>query len=57
MYDNKWCAEYRNKLVFFPGGVFPTNEVPINMLASAEIDVLEKNPVTKVKIFFLGDGI
>ena len=42
MYDNKWCAEYRNKLVFFPGGVLPTNEVPINMLASAEIDVFEK---------------
>jgi hypothetical protein len=42
MNGNKWYAWFRNSVVFFPGGVLPSNDVPINMLASAEIDVFER---------------
>jgi hypothetical protein len=40
--NNKWFGEFKKDMVFFPGGIIPSNDTPINILASAEIEVFEK---------------
>jgi hypothetical protein len=40
--NDKWYGWYDKSIVFFPGGVVPEKAVPINVVASAEIEVFEK---------------
>lgn len=40
--NDKWYGWYDKTIVFFPGGVVPEKAVPINVVASAEIEVFEK---------------
>ena len=38
---NKWFGEFKKDFIFFPGGAIPENDTPINVLASAEIEVYQ----------------
>ncbi len=40
--NDKWYGWYDKSIVFFPGGVVPEKAVPINVVASAEIEVFDR---------------
>lgn len=40
--NNQWFGGFKKSMIFYPEGVTPNDDAPINLLASAEIEIFDK---------------